>query len=114
MACTALQSIIVFVGAILAVNTKLKTKIRTLIIVVPLIHVLNLFRNAGLIWMHSNYPEWEWFGISIFDFGHSYASKVLSLFAMFLMALVIFEIMPKLHTNVLKVIEPFLKITTPK
>jgi len=114
LACTALQSIIIFVGAILAVNTKLKTKIRALVIVIPLIHALNLFRNAGLIWMHSNYPNWEWFGISIFDFGHSYASKVLSLFAMFLMALVIFEILPKLHSNVLGVINPFLKIISPK
>ena len=83
-------------------------------IVVPLIHILNLFRNAGLIWLHTNYPEWEWFGISIFDFGHSYASKVLSLFAMFLMAIVIFEILPKLHTNVLKVIDPFFKILNAK
>ena len=114
LACTALQSIIVFVGAILAVNTKTKHKIRALIIVIPLIHILNIFRNAGLIWMHSNYPEWEWFGISIFDFGHSYASKVLSLFAMFLMALVIFEILPKLHSNVLGVLNPFLKIFSPK
>lgn len=114
LACTALQSIIVFVGAILAVNTKIKPKLRTLIIVIPLIHVLNLFRNAGLIWMHSNYPDWEWFGISIFDFGHSYASKVLSLFAMFLMALVIFEILPKLHSNVLGVIDPIMKILSPK
>lgn len=110
LACTALQSIIVFVGAILAVNTSKKLKARTLIIVIPLIHILNLFRNAGLIWMHANYPNWEWLGISIFDFGHSYASKVLSLFAMFLMALVIFEIMPKLHQNVLKVVESFTKI----
>lgn len=114
LACTALQSIIVFVGAILAVNTSSKLKIRTLIIVIPLIHILNIFRNAGLIWMHSNYPDWEWFGISIFDFGHSYASKVLSLFAMFLMALVIFEIMPKLHDNVLKVVESFTKILPSK
>jgi len=114
LACTALQSIIVFVGAILAVNTNIKLKIRTLFIVIPLIHILNLFRNAGLIWMHSNYPDWEWFGISIFDFGHSYASKVLSLFAMFLMALVIFEILPKLHSNVLGVIDPILKFILPK
>ncbi len=114
LACTALQSIIIFVGAVLAVNTSFKSKIRALIIVIPLIHVLNLFRNAGLIWMHSNYPNWEWFGISIFDFGHSYASKVLSLFAMFLMALVIFEILPKLHSNVLGVIDPILKIMKPK
>jgi archaeosortase A (PGF-CTERM-specific) len=110
LACTALQSIIVFVGAIIAVNTKWKLKLRTLLIVIPLIHVLNLFRNAGLIWLHSNYPNWQWFGIDIFDFGHSYASKVLSLFAMFLMALVIFEILPKLHANVLGVIDPFLNL----
>ena len=114
LACTALQSIIVFVGAILAVKSKFNLKVRTLMIVVPLIHILNLFRNAGLIWLHTNYPEWEWFGITIFDFGHSYASKVLSLFAMFLMAIVIFEIMPKLHSNVLKVIDPFLKILNSK
>ena len=114
LACTALQSIIVFVGAILAVNTNIKLKIRILFIVIPLIHILNLFRNAGLIWMHSNYPDWEWFGISIFDFGHSYASKVLSLFAMFLMALVIFEILPKLHSNVLGVIDPIFKFILPK
>ena len=114
LACTALQSIIVFVGAILAVKSKFNLKVRTLMIVVPLIHILNLFRNAGLIWLHTNYPEWEWFGISIFDFGHSYASKVLSLFAMFLMAIVIFEILPKLHSNVLKVIDPFFKILNSK
>ncbi len=114
LACTALQSIIVFVGAIIAVNSKWKLKLRTLLIVIPLIHALNLFRNAGLIWLHTNYPDWEWFGISIFDFGHSYASKVLSLFAMFLMALVIFEILPKLHANVLGVIDPFLKIFSSK
>ena len=114
LACTALQSIIVFVGAILAVKSKVNLKVRTLMIVVPLIHILNLFRNAGLIWLHTNYPDWEWFGISIFDFGHSYASKVLSLFAMFLMAIVIFEILPKLHSNVLKVIDPFFKILNPK
>ena len=114
LACTALQSIIVFVGAILAVKSKVNLKVRTLLIVVPLIHILNLFRNAGLIWLHTNYPDWEWFGISIFDFGHSYASKVLSLFAMFLMAIVIFEILPKLHSNVLKVIDPFFKILNPK
>ena len=114
LACTALQSIIVFVGAILAVKSKFNLKVRTLMIVVPLIHILNLFRNAGLIWLHTNYPEWEWFGITIFDFGHSYASKVLSLFAMFLMAIVIFEILPKLHSNVLKVIDPFLKILNSK
>ncbi len=114
LACTALQSIIIFVGAILAVRSKINIKIRTLLIVVPLIHILNLFRNAGLIWLHTNYPEWEWFGISIFDFGHSYASKFLSLFAMFLMAIIIFEIMPKLHSNVLKTIDPLLNILNSK
>ena len=113
LACTALQSIIVFVGAIIAVNTRWKSKFRTLLIIIPLIHALNLFRNAGLIWLHANYPDWKWLGLDIFDFGHSYASKVLSLFAMFLMALVIFEILPKLHSNVLGVIDPFLKIFSP-
>ena len=110
LACTAIQSIIVFVGAIVAVNVDWKTKIRALVIVIPLINILNVFRNAGIIWMHMRYPDWSWAGLSIFEFGHSYASKFLSLLAMFLMALVLFEIMPRLHRNVLGVIDAGLSI----
>ena len=49
-------------------------------------------------------------GINMFDFTHSYAAKFISLFAMFLMATVLFDLLPELHKNILKLLDPVLKI----
>ena len=52
LGCSALQSMIVFVGAIMAVrDSPWNRKMRALFITIPVIHVLNVFRNAGIIWM---------------------------------------------------------------
>jgi archaeosortase A (PGF-CTERM-specific) len=103
LACTALQSMIVFVGAIVALQTApWQRRVRALLISLPVIHVLNIFRNAGLVWLHANFIGWEWLTLSMFDFGHSYAAKVVSLGAMFLMALVLFELLPQLHRHILE------------
>jgi archaeosortase A (PGF-CTERM-specific) len=112
LGCSALQSMIVFVGAIVAVrNSPWQRRARALLITVPLIHILNVFRNAGIIWMHVEYNStWSLNGLNIFDFGHAYAAKFLSLGAMFLMALVLFDILPKLHANVISVLDPFFRI----
>ena len=105
LACTALQSMIVFVGAILVLDVERKRRIRALLFTVPIIHILNLFRNAGLIWMHRSYEGWEYLGLSMFEFGHSYASRVVSLFAMFIMAIAMFELLPELHRHILRLLE---------
>ncbi|MDP6905793.1 MAG: archaeosortase A [Candidatus Thalassarchaeaceae archaeon] len=111
LGCSALQSMIVFIGAVVALrDSPWKRKARALFITIPVIHVLNVFRNAGIIWMHVAYGgKWDLFGINIFDFGHAYAAKFLSLGAMFIMAIVIFELLPKLHSHVLDVISPVLR-----
>ena len=111
LGCSALQSMIVFVGAIFALqDTPWKCRARALFITIPVIHVLNVFRNAGIIWMHVEYrATWSLYGMNIFDFGHAYAAKVLSLGAMFLMALVLFDLLPKLHKHVIDVINPLFK-----
>ena len=44
LACTALQSMIVFIGAISVLNIDAKRKIRALILTVPTIHILNVFK----------------------------------------------------------------------
>ena len=106
LACTALQSMIIFVGAIISLDIDWRRKARALLIVLPVIHLLNMFRNAGLVWLHMNYPDWEFMGLSMFDFGHLYAARIVSLFAMFLIALVLFEILPELHRNVMKLLKP--------
>ena len=48
---------------------------------------------------------WEYLGMSMFEFGHSYASRVVSLFAMFIMAIAMFELLPELHRHILRLLE---------
>ena len=112
LGCSALQSMIVFVGAIVAVqNAPWNRRWRALILIIPLIHILNVFRNAGIIWLHIEYRGlWDLNGMNIFDFGHAYAAKFLSLGAMFLMAIVLFDLLPKLHRHVIDVLDPFFSI----
>ena len=59
--------------------------------------------------MHMTYTHWDLWGISVFDFGHTYVARVVSLFAMFLMALIMFEILPTMHRNIVALSEPFMK-----
>jgi len=111
LACSALQSMAVFIGAIVALKSvHWKRRARALVIAIPTIHVLNVFRNAGIVWLTDTYPEWSLSGMGIFDFAHSYAAKVASLFAMFLMALALFDLLPELHKHVIKVMSPVVKL----
>ena len=97
---------IIFVGAISVLDVDWRKRIRALFIALSLIHILNLFRNAGLIWLQMGYPDWKWLGLSIFDFGHAYASRFVSLGAMFVLALVLFEMLPQMHRHVLHLQKP--------
>ena len=106
LACTAIQSMIIFVGAISVLDIDWRKRLRALFIALSLIHILNLFRNAGLIWLQMGYPDWRWMNLTIFEFGHAYASRVVSLGAMFLLALVLFEMLPQLHRHVLALLRP--------
>ena len=111
LACSALQSMAVFIGAIVALKSvHWKRRARALVIAIPTIHVLNVFRNAGIVWLTDTYPTWSLAGMGIFDFAHSYAAKVASLFAMFLMALALFDLLPELHKHVMKVMSPIVKL----
>lgn len=106
LACTAIQSMIIFVGAISVLDIDWRKRVRALFVALSLIHILNLFRNAGLIWLQMGYPNWRWMNLSIFEFGHAYAARFVSLGAMFLLALVLFEMLPQMHRNVLALMKP--------
>ena len=107
MACSGLQSMIIFVGAIGALSSvSWKRRARGLLIALPTIYVLNMFRNAGIVWLTESYPNWSLLGIEMFDFTHSYASKAISLFAMFLMAIALFDLLPELHKHIMKILNP--------
>jgi exosortase/archaeosortase family protein len=102
---------IVFVGAIVALGSvEWSRRIRALFIAIPTIHVLNVFRNAGIVWLTDNYTEWTILGMGMFDFAHSYAAKFGSLFAMFLMALALFDLLPELHGNIMRILRPMMKV----
>ena len=110
LACSGLQSMIVFVGAIVALGrVDWNRKLRALMIAIPTIHVLNVFRNAGIVWLTDNYTDWTVFGMEMFEFAHSYAAKFASLFAMFLMALALFDLLPELHANIMRILRPAMK-----
>tara|TARA_B100000900_G_scaffold416102_1_gene449109 strand:+ start:2164 stop:3144 length:981 start_codon:yes stop_codon:yes gene_type:complete len=109
MACSGLQSMIIFVGAIGALSSvSWKRRARGLLIALPTIYVLNMFRNAGIVWLTESYPNWSFIGIEMFDFTHSYAAKAISLFAMFLMAIALFDLLPELHKHIMKILNPLL------
>ena len=115
LACSALQSMAVFIGAIVALSSvSWKRRARALMIAIPTIHVLNVFRNAGIVWLTDTYPNWRLAGIGMFDFAHSYAAKVASLFAMFLMAIALFDLLPELHKHIMKTMRPILVATGQK
>ena len=107
MACSGLQSMIIFVGAIGALSSvSWKRRARGLLIALPTIYVLNMFRNTGIVWLTESYPNWSLLGIEMFDFTHSYAAKAISLFAMFLMAIALFDLLPELHKHIMKILNP--------
>ncbi|MEC7228511.1 MAG: archaeosortase A [Candidatus Thermoplasmatota archaeon] len=107
LACTALQSMVIFIGAIAVLDLEWKRRIRAILFTIPVIHILNIFRNVGLIWMHQTYTTWSFYGMSVFEFGHNYAARFVSLFAMFFMALIMFEILPELHRHIVRLLKPF-------
>ena len=113
LACTALQSMVIFIGAIAVLDLDWKRRIRAILFTIPVIHILNIFRNVGLIWMHQTYTTWSFYGMNVFEFGHNYAARFVSLFAMFFMALIMFEILPELHRHIVRLLKP-LGIMQPK
>ncbi len=105
LSCSGLQSMIIFVGAICALRSvPWNRRLRGLMIAIPTIHVLNTFRNAGIVWLTDTYSNWAIGGIGMFDFAHSYAAKVASLFAMFLMAIALFDLLPEMHNHIMRLL----------
>ena len=80
-------------GACVPLASSWRRKIRALVITLPVIHVLNVFRNAGIIWLVEAFPDWRWMGLDMFDFSHTYLCTVVSLGAMFLLATVLFDVL---------------------
>ncbi|MDX1610839.1 MAG: archaeosortase A [Candidatus Thermoplasmatota archaeon] len=103
-ACTALQSIMIFVGAIAFTKAKASRKWKAYAITIPTIYALNLFRNAGIVYGY-RVKGYTMFGLDSFEFMHSYVAKTGAIVALVVIALAIFRTLPELHENILDVLE---------
>jgi len=98
-ACTAIQSMVLFVGMIGAlphVNKKRKA-LGLLVTVVP-IYFLNLIRNASVVYMIGS-------GMVSFDIAHNVIGKAGSLLALIVLLFVTFKITPVLYDEIVGIID---------
>lgn len=93
LACTGLQSIAVFIGVFTAINSDYSKRIKGFLITVPTIYILNLIRNAGVIY------GIEILGIS-FYLMHNVIGKIGSLVALIILAFITFDMVPEVYHNI--------------
>lgn len=88
LACTALQSMMLFVGLYLATPAPWKKRIAASAIVAAVVYVLNLVRNTGIIWFYGQ-------GHASFWVMHDAVGKGGSLIAMVAIAFASFALFPE-------------------
>ena len=93
LACTGLQSMAVFTGVFLALNTDIKRKIKAFLVAIPTIYILNLIRNAGIVY------GMEKMGLDFYMM-HNVIGKVGSLIALIIIAFIIFDLLPELYDEI--------------
>jgi len=92
-ACTALQSMLIFVGAIFSVEAEKKRKWKAFFATVPVIYGLNLIRNVSVIYM-IDVLEWD------YEVAHNLVGRGGSFVALLILAFVTFKILPEVLDNI--------------
>ena len=99
LACTGIQSMMVFVGAIAALsNADATRRWKAFFATVPVIYVLNLVRNVGVIY------GIEVLGLSFYVM-HHVVGKIGSLVALIILAFYAFSILPELYDNIIGLVD---------
>jgi archaeosortase A (PGF-CTERM-specific) len=93
LACTGVQSMMIFAGAIFCVAAARRQKIIGFLATVPVIYVLNLIRNASVIYMMYTLG-WS------YELAHHQIGKIGSLIALIVLAFLIFKILPETLENI--------------
>lgn len=104
LACTAIESIALFMGLIISINAPKKKLFQAFLVSVPVIYILNLIRNTFVIVAYSE----QWFGPESFEVAHHIIAKFGSGVALFVIAYVVMRILPEL----LDLIDGLWEITT--
>ncbi len=92
LACTAIESIALFMGLIGSVSAPLRRLLAAFIVSVPVIYVLNLIRDSFVVLAYGE----QWFGINSFSIAHNYIAKAGSGIALFLISYAVLRILPEL------------------
>lgn len=98
LACTALQSIMLFVGLFVAVPATWKKRLWASAIVAVIVYFLNLLRNTGIIW-------WYGEGVTSFWVVHDVIGKGGSLVAMIAIAFGAFRWFPEFLKSLIGVLD---------
>jgi len=92
LACTAIESMALFTGATLGIRAERIRKIKAFLVSVPVIYILNLFRNVFVVAAYA----YSWFGENSFYIAHNVMAKILSTIALIVIAYVVFRLLPEL------------------
>ncbi len=92
LACTAIESIALFMGLIGSVSAPFRRLVAAFIVSVPVIYVLNLIRDSFVVLAYGE----QWFGINSFSIAHNYIAKAGSGIALFLISYAVLRILPEL------------------
>jgi archaeosortase A (PGF-CTERM-specific) len=95
-ACTAVQSMVLFVGMILSLKkVNAKKKIYGLLVTVVPIYFLNLIRNALVVYLTGEY------GVGFFSTAHNVIGKGGSLIALVLLLFIVIKILPEIFDEII-------------
>jgi archaeosortase A (PGF-CTERM-specific) len=98
-ACTAIQSIVLFIGMIGALpQVAIQKKILGILITIIPIYLLNLIRNAGVIFLIGN-------DITSFNMAHNVIAKIGSLIALIVLLFLTFKLLPTLYDEIMCLID---------
>lgn len=109
LACTAIQSMMIFVAAALAVaKADWRRRLTVIAVTVPIVYVLNLVRNVLIIFLWETRWLEQRLGISsseAFGIAHNWVGKVGSLIALVFIALFMFRVLPEVVAAVVGLLD---------
>jgi archaeosortase A (PGF-CTERM-specific) len=104
LACTAIQSMVLFTGLVFGVNAPLERKLKAFFVSAPTIYLLNILRNVFVAAAYYG----QWFGAPLQSFyvAHGIIARIFVMVSLLAVAYAVFVILPE----ALDVIEDFFRV----
>lgn len=108
LACTAIQSMVLFTGLVFGVTAPIDRKVKAFFVSVPIIYLLNIARNVFVTAAYFG----EWFGspLQSFYIAHGIIARIFVMASLIVIAYAVFIILPE----ALDVIEDFFRMVLRK